>query len=83
MQQNISLNDFKINCSKLTQQVATEQLELILTKHGKPLVRVTSLPFSHSGRLNTLKGTAIMADDLIDPIQIHWDCTNSVDENLI
>ena len=69
---NISINNFKTHCFKLAQKVCDEHIELILTKHGKPLVRVSPLHTSQVGQLNMLSGTAIMKDDLIEPVDVTW-----------
>ena len=72
MNQIIPIGIFKKQCYQLSQQIAEKDLELTITKHGKPLVRVVACNMSSKGRLNALKGTALFADDLIEPIKAAW-----------
>ena len=73
MEQIIPIHALKTQCYQLAQQVSHEHIHLIVTKHGKPILRI--LPYEHPSQhgLNGLKGTAIWKDDLIDPIHQVWD----------
>ncbi|MGI4850593.1 MAG: type II toxin-antitoxin system Phd/YefM family antitoxin [Janthinobacterium lividum] len=50
-----------------------DHLHLIVTKHGKPILRVSPYKPPAEGGLNALKETAIWKDDLITPIDIAWE----------
>lgn len=77
MTQNVSLNDFKTHCFKLAERVFRDNVELILTKYGKPIARVMPLASSRPPGLNALQGTGIMMDDLMKPVQAEWHCLDN------
>lgn len=43
MQSNIPSSQFKANCLRLIDQVAVDKQKIIITKRGKPLVRLVAL----------------------------------------
>lgn len=75
MEQTIPIHTLKTQCYQLAQQVSHNHLHLIVTKHGKPILRVSPYDLPSEGGLNSLKGTAIWKDDLINPIDTVWDVT--------
>lgn len=72
MEHTFPIGTFKTQCYQLSQQVVEEESELIITKHGKPFIRVLPYAVSSRGKLNALKGTAILADNLMEPVHIGW-----------
>lgn len=72
MEHTLSIGTFKTQCYQLSQQVVEEESELIITKHGKPFIRVLPYTTSTHGKLNALKGTAIWTDDLMEPVNAPW-----------
>ena len=72
MEHTLPIGTFKTQCYQLSQQVAEEELELIITKHGKPFVRLVPYTVLSHGKLNALKGTATWADDLVESINAPW-----------
>lgn len=72
MEHTLPIGTFKTQCYQLSQQVVEEESELIITKHGKPFIRVLPYAVSTHGKLNALKGTATWTDDLIDPVPAEW-----------
>ena len=73
MEQTIPINTLKTQCYQLAQQVSHDHLHLIVTKHGKPILRILPYDFPSESGLNSLKGTAIWKDDLMRPINAVWD----------
>lgn len=68
MEQIIPIHTLKVQCYQLAQQVAQEHTQFVVTKHGKPLLRISPYTLPVSGGLNALQGTALLKDDLIDPV---------------
>ncbi len=58
MEKTLPIGVFKTQCYQLCQDVAEKDLQLIVTRHGKPLIRVMPFATSSQGTLNVLKGTA-------------------------
>ena len=75
MEQTVPIHTLKTQCYQLAQQVSHDHLHLIVTKHGKPILRILPYELPSEGGLNGLKGTAIWKDDLISPIDAVWEAT--------
>ena len=72
MEQTIPIHTLKTQCYQLAQQITHEHLHLIVTKHGKPIIRISPYLLPSEGGLNALRGTAILKDDLISPLETIW-----------
>lgn len=66
----ISSAEFRANCFKLLDQVVTTREELIITKRGKPVVKVTSVdgPNTEDPLLGALIGAGSTVGDLTEPL---------------
>ena len=64
---------FKAQCLALIDQVAQNHETLVITKYGKPLVKV--VPFTPEKDLETkpLKGLATYIGDIVSPIDEAWE----------
>jgi prevent-host-death family protein len=70
-QRTITATRFKAECLGLLDEVAATGTELVVTKRGKPVVRVVA-----AGPVGSLKGsvTQLVGDDeLIAPVGGRWD----------
>lgn len=71
--QKIPAGEFKSKCLKLMQDVADSHDSLIVTKHGKPLVKLVPLvceePASYYG---IMKGTVEIKEDITKPTGEDW-----------
>jgi len=70
----VSAAEFKAKCLKVMDEVAETGEPVIVTKHGKPVVRVvaeaTTAPKPLVGRL---KGSITHESDIISPIDVKWE----------
>lgn len=66
---------FKAQCLALIDNIAQNHESIIITKHGKPLVKV--IPFNENKDINKkpLKGAATFIGDIISPIDDEWEAT--------
>jgi prevent-host-death family protein len=64
---------FKAQCLALIDNIAQNHDSIIITKHGKPLVKV--IPFDENKDINNkpLKGAATYIGDIISPIDEEWE----------
>jgi len=64
---------FKAQCLALIDNIAQNHESIIVTKHGKPLVKV--IPFDENKDINKkpLKGVATYIGDIISPIDEEWE----------
>jgi prevent-host-death family protein len=67
----ITATEFKARCLRLLDEVAGSGETLVVTKRGRPVVRVepSSPPVDLSGSVRLLVGP----DELVEPLDIAWD----------
>ena len=69
----ISAATFKAKCLKLMDQVARTHREIIVTKRGKPVVRILPAAEEPSAELfGLLKGTVTEIEDITRPLDVVW-----------
>ena len=73
---------FKATCLKLMDEVAETGEEIVITKRGKPVAKLTS----HQERPKTLfgidRGRLEITGDIISPIDVEWDAETNPDRVL-
>jgi prevent-host-death family protein len=70
----LSATVFKARCLKVMEEVAETGEPVVVTKHGKPVVRVVAEPASEPKPLcGRLKGSVTYEGDLISPIDVRWE----------
>ncbi len=70
----IPAGEFKQKCLALMNEVAALGTELVITKHGAPICKLTPLPSSSAQpRFGWLKGTITVHGDLTEPTGEEWD----------
>jgi prevent-host-death family protein len=76
-QKFIPAAEFKQKCLALIDEVATLGLELVITKHGSPVCKLTPLPRSlNQPRFGWLKGSIKIHVDLTEPVGEEWEANN-------
>lgn len=70
----VSVTNFKNQALRLLDQVARTGDDLILTRHGKPLVHVEAVRPEEGVVLGRLKGSMALEDDIVQPLgEGDWD----------
>ncbi len=73
----IAAGEFKAKCLKLMDEVQKYHEDIIITKHGKPVARLTAIEAETPRPLfGFLKDTMILKGDIVSPLNAPW----SVDE---
>ncbi len=67
----ISAANFKAKCLALMDKVQHSKEPLVVTKHGKPVVKI--IPFAESEVENPLKGSVVFEKDLVSPLDVTWE----------
>ncbi len=70
----ISAGEFKAKCLKLMDEVARTHETVIITKRGRPVVRM--VPVEDEGETSLfgyMTGTAAIHGDIIGPIEVAWE----------
>ena len=65
--------NFKAKCLALIDQVYQNHEAIIITKYGKPLVKVVPINTSKDSGQKPLKDTATYIGDIISPIDDKWE----------
>jgi prevent-host-death family protein len=71
----IPAGEFKAKCLKLMDELAREGGELVITKRGKPVVRMTPLEPPKATResfFGRLAGTMEIRGDIVAPLEDEW-----------
>lgn len=70
----ISAAKFKAQCLKLMDEVNRTGDEIVITKRGKPVARLTrpGRPGFHS-LFGSMKGTVTVKGDIISPLDVEWE----------
>ena len=73
----IPATNFKTHCLSLLALVARSQQPIIVTKRGKPLVKVAPVPDRAADHTNLnhkpLKGSVVYWGDVLSPIGVDWE----------
>ena len=74
MEQTISKSQFKPKALHYFRQVQEKGIELIITDHGKPVIRIIPYAKNHADILNGLRNTVIKYDDPTEPVGLEeWE----------
>ena len=65
----VPAEEFKADCLALLDEVARTGRELIVTKRGKPVVKVAPV---NDGESPDLRGSVLWEDDIVSPIEENW-----------
>jgi prevent-host-death family protein len=73
----ISISEFKATCLAVLERVRRTGASIVVTKRGVPVAEINppSLARTGEGWLGSMRGTATLADDLIEPASTsgEWD----------
>ena len=78
-QRIIKASDFKSKCLKLMDEVADNGIEIIITKHGKPVAKLTSLQERPNTLFGAGRGRMKILGDIISPIDVEWEAQSDPD----
>ena len=68
----ISASIFKATCLELMDDIAATGSEVVVTKHGRPVVRVGPATFSPASPVGFMRGTIVRHGDLMSPDDESW-----------
>lgn len=66
---------FKAECLKIMDEVKTQKRSVIITKHGKEIVKLTPIEEENKSLLGKMKGSVHIKGDLIEPIGEEWNAS--------
>ena len=72
MPTTIGAGEFKAKCLKLLDEVAQSRETLVITKHGKPVAQLVSMPPA-ADPFGAMRGSGAIIGDIISPLDVEWE----------
>jgi prevent-host-death family protein len=69
----IAAGEFKAKCLKLMDSVQRTKTPLIITKHGKPVVKMVAADSEADDFFGCMKGSVQVVGDIVSPIDVEWE----------
>lgn len=69
---HVAASVFKATCLELMDDIAATGGDVIVTKHGRPVVRVGPATFAPASPVGFLRGTIVRHGDLVSPDSDSW-----------
>ena len=70
---SIQAGEFKAKCLQLMDDVNERHITLIITKHGKPVAKLSPIDTTPVSYFGCLKNTVTIKGDIIAPIDVQWE----------
>ncbi len=70
---SIKAGEFKAKCLQLMDDVNEKHITIIITKHGKPIARLTPIEEAPVEYFGCLADTVTINEDIVAPIDVHWE----------
>ncbi len=69
----VQAGQFKQQCLKLMDEVAVTRVPLVVTKHGKPIVRWVPAEDHPASSFGSMAGTVTILGDIVASLDVPWD----------
>ena len=70
----MAAGQFKAKCLRVMSEVQQTREEILITKHGKPVVKLVPVePDEPSSLLGYLQGTVQVTGDIVSPLEEVWE----------
>jgi len=69
----LAVGKFKAQCLALIKHVAQSHEPIVITKHGKPMVKVVPIDQKKDNNDKPLKNAATFIGDIVSPIDEEWE----------
>jgi prevent-host-death family protein len=70
---SVQAGHFKAKCLQLMDEVNEKHINIIITKHGKPVAKLIPIEVTPNEFFGCLKDTVKIKKDIISPINVSWD----------
>lgn len=68
----VQASTFKATCLELMDEVEARHIEIVVTKHGRPVVKVGPVDPTPPSPIGFLRNTVICQADVVDPDHDAW-----------
>jgi len=73
----ISASKFKATCLELMDDLASRHAEIIVTKHGRPIVKIGPVDDVPQSPIGFMRGIVILHGDIVSPDFDAWEMSDS------
>ena len=73
----ISAGEFKAKCLMLMDYVNQTHQFIVITKHNKPIAKLTPITDEPCDVFGCMKNTVTYESDIINPIDVTWEANNA------
>lgn len=73
----ISASTFKATCLELMDEVAARHAEIVVTKHGRPIVKIGPVDATAPSPVGFLRGILTMHGDIASPDFAAWEMSDT------
>ena len=78
-QRTIKASEFKAKCLALMDEVADGSGDIVITKYGNPVARLTTCKKRPKTMFGADRGRIKIIGDIISPIDVEWDAISNPD----
>ena len=78
-QRTMKASEFKTKCLKLMDEVAENGVEIVITKNGRPVAKLTSLQERPKTLFGAGRDRMKILGDIISPIDVEWEAQSDPD----
>ncbi len=78
-QRTIKASEFKSKCLKLMDEVAESGEEIVITKNGKPVAKLTAFQERPKTLFGAGRDRMKILGDIISPIDVEWEAQSNPD----
>ncbi len=68
----VTANEFKVKCLKLMNEVAESGEEIVITKNGKPVAKLTPYRERPEFTFGRYRDNIVIHDDIVSPMPPEW-----------
>ena len=72
MSNKLPAGEFKAKCLKVIDEVQRLRMQVIITKHGKPVAKLVPLDEQTESFIGSMQGTMEIVGDIVAPIDVTW-----------
>lgn len=69
----IPAGEFKAKCLKVIDEVQRLRMQVVITKHGKPVAKLVPLDEQAESFIGSMKGTMEIIGDIVAPLAVKWE----------
>jgi prevent-host-death family protein len=73
MHEKIPAGEFKAKCLQVLDEVQRLRMQVVITKHGKPVAKLVPLDEHAESFVGSMQGTMDILGDIVAPVDVKWE----------